>query len=189
MMNFEYYQLLSAGPIIGFLISKKAAPKIKMGLLSFLVLLLIPRLWGYQLNYSILNYIAYTLVIAFLWDLIFRKKNRANFQTSTIVTSVVLFLFLFVSGCLTNLLGSTTQEAAWEKDKYEIRYYESRGFAGTGHLKIYDLHHNILFGLYTRKLDSKTISSFDTTNTHQLNYTKHHVVFDKRTNEISTNHD
>ena len=62
------------------------------------------------------------------------------------VTSGVSFSLILLAGSFSGFLGTTIQKDEWQKDNYEIRYYESRGFAGTGHVKYYDLHHAAFFG-------------------------------------------
>lgn len=137
-------------------------------------------------HYQLCNY---GLLIAFLWDLAFHKLKPTAVKISAGVTSGVSFSLILLAGSFFGFLGTTIQKDEWQKDNYEIRYYESRGFAGTGHVKYYDLHHAAFFGVYSKKLQRNTSSSFDTTHVCQLNCKKHGVIFNKCTHEFEVKND
>jgi hypothetical protein len=189
MMNFDYLALVAGGPMIGLLLTKVKKPNLKRGLLFATILLLLPGLKGYFFAHSIINYALYAFLIALLWDLTLHSVKQSTAVITSGVTSGIALCLVLLVAAFYGFIGTTEQKNQWQKDNYEIRYYESRGFAGTGHSKYYDLHHSAVFGIYTKKLQRNTSSSFDTTNICPLNYKKHGVIFNKCTHEFQIKND
>ena len=133
---------------------------------------------GIFFAHSIINYALYALLIALLWDLTLHSVKTINGRNH--LRSHKRNCTLPRSSCRSLLWlhwNNRNKKTNGKKTIMKFDIMKAADLQERDILKYYDLHHSAVFGIYTKKLQRNTSSSFDTTNICPLNYKKHGVIF------------
>lgn len=185
IIETEYLLFFAAIPILGLLTRNITFKQLKFPLIIGSALFIIPLFFGYVFLYPVVHYLFIFILLSFLYGRI-RQDGLSKGVQLFINGLLSLFLFLifgFIS-FLDAFSGSTRIEKTYQKMDFEVRYLKSQGFAGSHHLKIYELRHSFWGGIYSKKLHAKAISSADTNNICVFPYNEYGVSFDRCKEEI-----